>query len=164
MKIFKSLLSVTLFWTLFSISSSVQAHVLDGAKEWNGHYYKVIAMPMTWKKADDFCQSMGGHLAAAENREENELIKTVVVKYNKDYNSGRSNGYWMGGYSKDGIWKWVTGKAIVDYVDWKKSQTFKHMMMYIDSDGVYWSTYLSDSNLLFVCEWEKAEDAHDSTL
>ena len=162
MNVIRNAFLITLLTAMFSISS-VSAHVLDGAKEWNGHYYKIIAMPMTWKKADDFCKSMGGHLATAESREENEIIKTVVVKYNKDYNNGRSNGYWMGGYAKDGIWKWITGKAIVDYVDWKQSQTFNYMTMYIDNE-VYWNTYLPDSNLLFVCEWEKSTDAHDSTL
>ena len=85
------------FAALMSICSLGQAHVLDGAKEWND--------------ADSFCKSMGGHLATAETQAENEVPKSLVLKTA----NGREKNYRIGGYStKQSIWKWVTGKTISD--------------------------------------------------
>ena len=159
---------VVLFICLMSFESVTQAHVLDGAKEWNGHYYKMIAMQMRWDNADKFCKSIGGHLATAETSAENEMIKEIVNRYTESKDAK----FWIGGtLTKEGIWKWVTGKTIVDYFDWANGapegysvQNEQKRLLMSRSDNSKWRIGVYDWSYQFVCEWEKAEDAHESTL
>lgn len=58
----KKFFFATLLVALMSIGSVGQAHVLDGAKEWNGHYYKAFEFQLNWEQAKKFCESMGFHL------------------------------------------------------------------------------------------------------
>lgn len=67
MTIIRKFFFATLLVSLMSSCSVSQAHVLDGAKEWNGHYYKAFEFQLNWEQAKNFCESMGGHLATAEN-------------------------------------------------------------------------------------------------
>ena len=159
-KLIKLLLS-GFFIAAMSISTTAQAHVLDGAKEWNGHYYKIIAMRMTWDKAEKFCNSIGGHLATAETFDENEMIKTMVLKYDNN----RKDRYWIGGYCKDSIWRWVTGKLITDYFDWISSPASgdNKRIELVCREEARWHSDFGDEHE-FLCEWEKADDAHESTL
>ena len=84
---------------VMSICSVGQAHVLDGAKEWNGHYYKVFEFQLNWEQAKKFCESMGGHLATAENFNENSIIQELV-------DVGGKKEYFLGGYKDNTeIWR-----------------------------------------------------------
>lgn len=153
--------------TLMSTCSVSQAHVLDGAKEWNGHYYKIFQMQMTWNDAKSFCESMGGHLATAETQAENEMLKTLVVKGA----NGQGKYYWIGGYeTKQGIWKWITGKTIADYFDWVEYRSSFYgsygehkIRMYSSKDGK-WDAGVTSSQYEFICEWESYDNAHESNM
>lgn len=167
MRIFGKLLFAGLFFAMMSICSVGHAHVLDGAIEWNGHYYKVFEMPMTWDNADTFCKSMGGHLATAETQAENEMIKNLVVKNA----NGRGKYYWIGGYeTKQNIWKWITGKTIADYFDWVNNRASfyghygKHKIRMYSSANGKWDAGVASDNYEFICEWESASAAHESNM
>ena len=45
-----------------------------GAKEFKGHHYAYIALPMTWQEARRFCEVHGGHLASASSQQEQDWI------------------------------------------------------------------------------------------
>ena len=145
--------------------AQVEAHVLDGAAEYNGHYYKIFDAPMHWKDAETFCRSMGGHLATAETADENTMLKQMVIKH------GGDSHFWIGGHrEKNKIWRWVTGKVIADYFDWVGNKPRSgtsgggdNLSLYRTEDGK-WDNLGSLSDYPFVCEWESAQDAHESTL
>ena len=150
---------------MMSICSVGQAHVLDGAKEWNGHYYKVFEMPMNWDGAYSFCQSMGGHLATAETQAENEMMKQLFLA------KEGSSVCWIGGKrDKQNIWRWVTGKIIADYFDWENGQPRSNLnaggsslCLRRSAKGKWDNLWSSDKNS-FMCEWESASDAHESNM
>ena len=161
----KVLCSAVLSVTIIVSNMTVQAHVLDGAKEYNGHYYKVMEVSMDWKNASEFCKSMGGHLATGETREENEMLKQLFL--------GNGGGLycWIGGIRDDKrVWRWVTGKVIADYFDWTDGGPRSDaaaggaaLCLRRDAEGK-WDNFWSSDNNSFICEWESGEDAHDSTL
>lgn len=80
MRFIKTFFFITFLAAVMSIGSVGQAHVLDGATEWNGHYYKIFRMPMNWGRANAFCKSVGGHLATAETQAENEMLKKYSMR------------------------------------------------------------------------------------
>ena len=136
------------------LSTTAQAHVLDGATELNGHYYKAFEFMMIWNQAEKFCESMGGHLATAESFDENAIIQSVVDLGTRD------RWYMIGGYSTDtGIWKWVTGGIITDQ-NWAYNEPRFSKMHMVKKGESRWRTS-SDTNP-FICEWDSRSDAHDS--
>ena len=163
---FKALLlgiGVSLLTT--TLPATTQAHVLDGAKEYNNHYYKIMNIRMKWEEASDFCKSTGGHLATAESAEENEMLKQMVM------GSGISERFWIGGYRTDkNLWKWVTGKTFGDYFDWARGKERPwnagggpRLSLSYEAKG-QWDNLKPSSERPFICEWEAVGDAHDSTL
>lgn len=169
MKILAKIFSLTCFITVMSVCSVTQAHVLDGAIEWNGHYYKVFQMQMTWYDADKFCKSMGGHLVTAETQEENEILKRILWKSE----SNRYKQYWYGGFFNDNSgWMWVTGVSI-NYSDWinganfDKSSPLWNPEVAISvwcGDNPQWSTSARFVKYCPFCEWESASAAHESNM
>lgn len=137
--------------------------VLNGATEWRGHYYKVFAMPLTWAKADELCKKMGGHLATAETKEENEKIKEIYLN-----GEGNKDWCWIGGERTDsGIWRWITGKTMGEYFDWVRGKPRENLQlggpclcMWERYDGK-WDNQGRRVKRAFMCEWESAEDAHN---
>ena len=56
---------------------------------------------------------MGGHLAVSETSAENEMLKSMILSREKVE-------YWIGGYAdKNSLWRWISGKPLSDYFDWK---------------------------------------------
>ena len=137
--------------------SSAQANVLDGATEHNWHYYKAFEFELSWKDAEAFCESMGGHLATAEKFDENAVIQQVI-------DAGGKDRYFIGGYKDDrGIWRWVSSGIITDqnWVSGEPSNS-SFMLMRKKSDA-HWSTVWNDgAGCSFVCEWDDESKAHDS--
>lgn len=169
MKTFTKIFLTACFLAIMLTCSVTQAHVLDGAIEWNGHYYKVFQIAMSWYDADKFCKSMGGHLVTAETQEENEILKRILWKSE----SNRYKQHWYGGLFNDNAgWMWVTGTPInySDWADsyWKKSSALWNPEVAISvwcGDNPKWSTTKRFISYYFpFCEWESAADAHESNM
>ena len=138
-----------------------QSGVLKGAAEWNGHYYKIIGMPLDWEAANAFCKKMGGHLATAETAEENEKLKEIFL------DNGQIDWCWIGGVrNKNNIWQWITGKTMAEYFDWAGGKPRESLQL----GGPFLSLWkskqgqwdnLKSGKHAFMCEWESASDAHD---
>ena len=148
---------------VMSICSAGQAHVLDGATEWNGHYYKIFRLRMNWELANLFCQSMGGHLAIAETQAENEMLKQI-------FNDADIQNCWLGAKrDNQKIWRWISGKIIADYFDRASDSKpsgddrFSAFYMTRDYKG-RWYTMVPSHECEFMCEWESASAAHDSNM
>ncbi len=57
----KILCSLAVSASVVFAGMTVQAHVLDGAQQFKGHYYKNFETQMPWEDAQAFCKSMGGY-------------------------------------------------------------------------------------------------------
>lgn len=157
----KSLLGIFILGLTFALNiETSEAGVLDGAKEWNGHYYKAFEFGLSRDRAQKFCVSMGWHLATAENFNENAIIQEII-------DTGSKKEYLIGGYKDQvGIWKWYTGGVITDS-NWQKDypQSGPWMSMEKNGKGKWKTTYWwGDEPYPFICEWDSKDVAHDSTM
>lgn len=153
--------TVAFFLGFMSFGSVSQAHVLDGAKEFNGHYYKIFEFGLNFNEARKFCLSVGGHLATAENFNENEIIQELI-------NNGGKKEYIIGGYKDNkNIWRWITGGVITD-TNWQSGHpSYGPFMTMEKKAGGRWRTPYSwgeSDKYPFVCEWDSADNAHESTM
>jgi len=137
----------------------------------NGHDYQRIDKAMSWHEANDYCDSLGGHLATATSDAENQfLFKTF----------GQDHVIWLGATDEDeeGKWTWVTGEPW-NYTSWMPGEpsnhgkkehylnmgncpgvTFQGRNYFFrfgpkwndhESSGDYWQTLICYP----VCEWDK---------
>ena len=79
---------------------------------YNGRKYILYDIPIDWRKAKEYCEGQGGHLATVSNRSENDFLKEFIAK-------GDKNSYWLGGTDEEveGEWKWITGEKFL-FTDW----------------------------------------------
>lgn len=155
--------TVALFVALMSFGSVSQAHVLDGAKELDGHYYKLFQSKVKWDYAKKFCESMGGYLTTIESERENEVIVEAV-------SNGPGWHYWIGAYrDSNKMWRWINGKAITGYTNWRNSGqgdklSLTHKVVGAKNGTWYGINSSFESCSGFICEWDSAEDAHESNM
>lgn len=150
---------------------------MGGFSEYNGHYYKVYNDTMTWHKAKEYCEKIGGHLVTITSSNEQMFIQQLINTH------GTHNSYWLGAFralpTKDqwlnGIsptdWIWITGEEFLysnwddkqpDYYDrkelllmlWKKSNNNKTGRSFSWNDVP--PSYQVDMG--FICEWDSYED------
>lgn len=136
--------------------------------QFNGNEYAVYDIPMTWSRAESFCESLGGHLACISSRAENDFVLNLVA-------GGSKNLYWLGGNCTNnlGEWRWVTGES-TNYFNWGNNKPDNYdsvedrLQMYrisvndnpvgtwndaSDSGAGYHSEFYELQNTGFVCEW-----------
>ena len=161
MSVLQKIFCAGLLVAFMSFCSVSQAHVLDGAKEFKGHYYKAFEFSLNYDQAKKFCESMGGHLATAEKFDENAVIQEII-------NAGSKNEYFLGGYKDNNdIWRWVTGKIITDQNWMSGNPSYGPNMSMEKKSNAKWKTSYSwgeNGKYPFVCEWENSELAHESTM
>ena len=92
----------------------------------NGHIYstyEVVKQDCTWSEAVELCAAKKGHLVTisdeAEMKKVEEALKDTDLKY-----------FWMGGYSQDDTWFWITGEPWGGYENWFPGEPSKK-----DADG-----------------------------
>lgn len=152
-------------FTYAETASVVNNVFLEDAVEYQGHHYKFYNMDMKWAAANEFCRSLGGHLATAETKDENEFIK----KYFLDVTDNTQITWaWIGGVrDKNDIWHWVTGKSLTSYFDWTSGKPREVLQLGGDymclwsNYGGKWDNHGKRVKHPFICEWESADDAHD---
>lgn len=153
-------LGLSMAFAVFATSALAEANVLDGATENAGHYYKSFEFSVSWDDAKLFCESMGGHLATAENSDEISPITEAM-------SNGGKYSYWIGGKrDKRGIWHWITG-SVITYPNWAKrepSAGVAYDSMTGISDNGKWATGRQIDTRGFVCEWDSVSDAKESNM
>ena len=102
-------------------------------------------------------------MATAETQAENEMMKQI-------FNVSDIGSCWLGARrDKQNIWRWISGKIIADYFDWafsyepRNETAYSVLCMTADNKGK-WITRVADEELPFMCEWESANDAHESNM
>ena len=136
--------------------------------QFNGNEYAVYDVPMTWSRAESFCESLGGHLVCISSKAENDFVLSLIA-------GGSKNLYWLGGSCTNGFteWNWVTGES-AGYFNWGKDKPDNcdsvedKLQMYRNSinnnpigswndasdyGAGYHSEFYELENTGFVCEW-----------
>ena len=138
------------------------------------HVYKVFdTMSLNWKQAQEYCESLNGHLATITSRKEQEYINSII----KD-NKKRS--LWIGLTDEriDGVWKWVTGEPFF-YANWGYDEPnngyggSEHYVALVTRDTRFnyeillgqWNDHSLNRDLDafgFICEWDSVEEYEKS--
>ena len=135
--------------------------IMPGEKEYyNGHTYQLFRAGMLWKDAEEFCESIGGHLVTIRDEEENEFVGNMVG------NAGVT--YAAIGFTDEeveGEWKWITGEQDT-YTNWNRGEPNNgwRYILYQNHAYIYgaqptWDDGVDYEAYPFVCEWdEEVED------
>ena len=92
----------------------------------NGHIYstyEVIKQDCTWSEALDLCAEKKGHLVTISDEEEMKKVEEVLNGTDLKY-------LWMGGFSVDDDWFWITNEPWGGYEKWFPGEPSKQ-----DTDG-----------------------------
>lgn len=85
--------------------------------------YQLVEKDCTWEEAKRYCEEAGGHLVTIANEQEMQKILPVLDKTKLVY-------IWLGGYSENQQWYWVTGEEWGGYQNWYPGEP-----SYRDADG-----------------------------
>ena len=172
MKVTKKLLCIILVVTICisnflvgNASVTNELQIPEDAIEFNGHYYKLFDDSITWSKAKEYCESIGGHLVTVNTQAEQDFLINLSE-------SSKKKNLWIGAKSDNsGNYSWVTGE-VFSFTNWATGEPNNvhnsqfTAMMYTHNASVHaglwndenengrdWSGYyLSDFG--FICEWD----------
>ena len=106
--------------------------------DYGDHQYYLFETATTWSKAEQFCQTVGGHLAAITTPLEQRRIELLLKK-------AVGSSYWIGGSDEktEGLWSWSSGEEM-DYTRWRSGEpsnsdagdnlTENYLEIYTDGD------------------------------
>lgn len=146
MKKFFCLLIMLLFFPSVSVlaADSKCAPVI-----YNGHSYKVFTDNKTWIEAENYCESLGGHLVTITSQEEMDFIKTLP----------EIKSAWIGATYNNG-WIWITGENF-SFTNWKgyvgKSSSYSAYICNVSSSSAYygeWEYQSKSYSEKYICEWD----------
>jgi len=123
----------------------------------NQHLYLLVRVPMGWHEAENYCSSLGAHLATIQSAAENQFVSRM------------SEALWLGATdeSQEGAWSWVTGESW-NYSDWYPGEPNNCCPArycgpqectpesYLSTDPTSQWNDMPDEQLYFVCEWERS--------
>lgn len=119
-RVFLVMLLMIMAISLPVVATPVQWAIEDGG---NGHWYEAVLVQdgISWTDARYAAISQGGYLATVTSKSENDFIFSLVVD-NIFWNRNASqtpawHGAWLGGYSSEGSWAWITGE-LWTYNNW----------------------------------------------
>lgn len=116
------------------------------------HTYKVYEDNLSWTKAKEKCEALGGHLVTIDSLDEQKVITGVVKTLSR-------NGYFIGITDRDseGTYRLVTG-AGPTYTNWgvgqPGSKNGNEDYGVLNKSGIWVSSTGEVGNVGFICEWE----------
>lgn len=156
------LLSIFMCLLLFdkNVFASENSNIPDDAVEFSGHYYKLYELNISWEDAQEYFQSIGGHLATITTAEENNFVFEYITSL------GYQSAY-FGATDKEseGTWVWVTGEEFL-YNNWHNNEPNNEgrnenyaMFYYKYSDGTWNDGGINTVNAKisktpYICEWD----------
>ena len=137
--------------------------------EYNGHYYELYDSNVTWTKAKNLCEAMGGHLVTITSAAEQNAIVGLLSQ-------GSRGLYRIGATDIDGTWKWITGESF-SYTNWdlsapeptngdqeyyscimaKDNPPNKQVGEWVDDMDTTYGSFYDLSNTGFICEYDRPE-------
>lgn len=146
-------------WDKVLSEQKIQELIINASDEYNGHHYMFFENAATWEEAQDFCESMGGHLATITSEGENDFLFELMKT------SGYDSAYF--GFTdsyEEGEWAWITGER-VRYTNWhsgepnSENSNEDYAMFYFKFDDGTWNDgdfgggTVQGGNV-FICEWD----------
>lgn len=140
---------------VFAENETVQ--IPDDAVSYNGHYYKVFDISLTWENAKEYCENIGGHLVTITSQEEQDFVHDLLQSCTKtDYYIGGENP------TNEDI-EWITGENS-SYSNWdtntnEPNDYAGYSEQYIEMRVGHgrWNDIRNNDAISgngFVCEWE----------
>ena len=156
----------------------VLAKGLDGppsdAVPFQGHVYKFFPNITSWRRANDHCKAMGGHLVTIGSAAENTFVLGVAQQGLARLNrNGKMDGVWLGATDEEaeGDWKWVDGSEF-SLNNWLPNQPNNaggdehYLWMWVQRNG-QWTDQANtpkEATTYYVCEWDELSDSGHQTL
>ncbi len=123
----KRLRFITVMSLVFCFVVVVSVH----SQEWtinptNGHEYMIYRGDLggiagRWEQAEEYAQSIGGHLVTINNKEENDWIINTLIPSEK-YDTQTAHTLWIGLFLQDnGKFEWISGEPVI-YTDWSRGE------------------------------------------
>ncbi len=125
---------------------------------YDGHSYACFNNCNTWEEAEEYCRSLGGHLAVITSQEENEAIWTVawINCYDNAF-IGLSDA------NHEGEWQWVTEEP-VQFTCWNSGEpngftADENYAVFSGLPGGLWNDSpfapaIENGPMNFICEWD----------
>lgn len=141
----------------------------------DNHHYELIVADMSWTDANDYCQSMGGHLATVTTKEEESEIIAMAEAQGVSYiwlggrtdvdGNGNVTARWITGEDFDaGYQNWMTGEPSgMDKGDKGNNVIESYLMLWNIKGAWSWNDQRNDPLSVvnsmkgktgFVCEYE----------
>lgn len=139
----------------------------------NSTRYKVFEQKMTFEEAEEYCNSIGGHLVSITSEEEQRAVEAALDEYNR--NGGKDADFMIGICKEnDNYGVWTTGEKVT-YTNWSELQPDNRGGQYYgvicngDRSAFKIKKYEWDDNGIkgtkygFICEFEKNTIVHVSS-
>ena len=130
----------------------VPAGIAPDTVGFGGHVYRAFERYITWTEAEEYCRSVGGHLAILTEPGERDAVAELLseMKATWDPEDINYNTYWLGGkMDSDDVWRWTDGTE----VGTREYSNGDHLC--IQYYGAY-NSWTDERVHPFVCEWDTA--------
>jgi hypothetical protein len=130
-----------------------KAKIPKTAVKFNGHHYAICTEQKTWHMARDYSESLGGHLARIESREELEFV--IALKKNV-----KATGFfWIDGSDEttENDWRFSDGRQM-SFTAWKPGEPndgFNGEHHLVLDDSMLFRDGQARSRFHFIIEWDK---------
>lgn len=124
-------------------------------KTFQGKYYRVFLKTFTWKEAEEYCESVGGHLAMPKTK----TTLNFIIKLAKEY---ALDGMWLGATNLNDTneWRWIDG-SLMEFTNWDTNEPNNannnehYLETYTITNNGKWND-LSDTATVqgFICEFD----------
>lgn len=135
--------------------------VLNGAVEFNGHWYKVIedVSITNWDTAKQYCNNLNGYIATITSQTENDFLFNYITN-----DCGYKSAYFgLTDNASEDTWQWNNGEEMI-YTNWHKNEPNGEssnedyaMFYYKYTDGTWndgdFESGTADGGKAFICEW-----------
>lgn len=135
-------------------------HPIPHPARFGRHTYALIITPMRWHEAQHFASQLGGHIATASTKEENEwIMETFALPA-----LGRS--IWLGGTDEgsESFWRWITNEGW-RFENWghpePNNEHGVENALAMRPDGWWMDADGYSLRLPFVIEWDEAPAESD---
>lgn len=129
----------------------------ESAVEYNNHLYQIYDNAGSWEEAQNYCESLGGHLAIINNKPENDFIYRYInsMGYKTTY-------FGLKDISSDNNWQWVEG-SYSEYTNWSEGEPNSPEENYAifsmsSRDGKWNDVKWGINTTSFICEWEQCDE------
>lgn len=143
-----------------NLTSPVSKNIPENSLNWGNHHYAIYDdCAETWQEAQEYCKSLGGHLATISSQEENDALFAYMQSQNYE-----SAYFGLSDHVEEGIWCWVNEEN-GEYTNWhlnepnsENSNEDYAMFYYKYSDGTWNDGDFNGSTVnggkTFICEWD----------